>query len=539
MMYHIKPLIYAKEHAPYNPTTMVQHGDSFYFHIQDGIERQTYTTPYFVTFLQKYGHEEKAYHVYTSGGGNFEIPNIFLDHHSRIHKCTYIYADGRGIGAIMKFDGFEKEVHFYDINHLFRGSTFIGLDPVELSDFLMNQWQMLYKEHGTIGRHLPGTVGALALRLYQKTLDKPYYFPDEEVQSHAQETYHGGLNLCMLPGHYTNVTCLDVNSMYPFIMSEMPFPIGKVAKTFDVNLDRLGIWFARWEMDARNDIPFIVSRETGEYLTSGAAWITTPELRRLYEIGAEVEVTQGYVWSREVRPFSWFVKKMYPLRQHYDLYQQKLHKLILNSLYGKFGQKPQSIELKLMNHQERQDALAQGKRMRPLGDLTFVDEERHVSHRNVVWASLITAYARVHLHRIMYQMERYGYSVLYCDTDSMHLAGDVTGNEVEIGTELGQLKVEWQGEACYLKRKQYGYRTRGGEEHIKLSGLLSASEHVRFQDLVDAIEGRNTEVVFYGDASINEIFSGVCNPGDQVRRSYNIGFQNYAEGRDFVIPDKM
>lgn len=162
--------------------------------------------------------------------------------------------------------------------------------------------------------------------------------------------------------------------------------------------------------------------------------LTTPELDRAIMCGDLVEVYHCAFYQQEAL-FEDFVDALWDLRLHYR--RQGNHafeaclKLIMNSLYGKFGQKtPVWVDT-----DEIQAPLPLGyflwsgngsgvaTKCRAIGELVQkqVESEEHYDSMPAI-AAHVTAYGREKLLATIEQIGRE--NVLYCDTDSVHvLAG--------------------------------------------------------------------------------------------------------------------
>lgn len=104
-----------------------------------------------------------------------------------------------------------------------------------------------------------------------------------------------------------------------------------------------------------------------------------------------------------------------------------LAKLVLNSLWGKFGQRSNLVECQVMRtandvykfHSERQMGLVTPKDSRPLGEVAYMQRfvrNKKWNKKNVAIAAFVTAQARLRLWDILEQLDD---RVLYHDTDSV------------------------------------------------------------------------------------------------------------------------
>lgn len=113
---------------------------------------------------------------------------------------------------------------------------------------------------------------------------------------------------------------------------------------------------------------------------------------------------------------------------------------------------------------------------------------------NVAVAAAITAYGRIHLHKLMVSIEKHGGKILYVDTDSI-----ITDLKIEnvpelkdlLGDKLGQLKSElakddYITEGIFVSCKLYGFKTKNDEVEAHAKGVRKDKEKL-YNDLVEML----------------------------------------------------
>ena len=183
-----------------------------------------------------------------------------------------------------------------------------------------------------------------------------------------------------------------------------------------------------------------------------------------------------------------------------------ISKLMLNSLWGKFGQKPNQPITKIVKSFREMHELHQNSKIEILGDeqigsMLLVnykyiqDEMAKVGNTSVAIASFTTSYARIELYDQLHLIEQSNPgSVLYLDTDSIvfvHKPGCYTPN---VGPFLGQMTDEVLGEFGLeanpvmkefftIGPKTYSYRVRTGtapnfqyHNRLKAKGITQTVE---------------------------------------------------------------
>jgi len=151
-----------------------------------------------------------------------------------------------------------------------------------------------------------------------------------------------------------------------------------------------------------------------------------------------------------------------------------LAKLMLNSLYGKFGLNPKSK----LKQPYLSDDIVKWK--------TFEGKERKTLF--VPLASFITAYSR----KITIESAQKNYNrFIYADTDSIHLVGKEQPNNIEIDkVALGKWKHEYFfNKGRFIRAKTYIEELEDGKNHIACAGLpRRLHDKIKFDDFVEGFE---------------------------------------------------
>jgi len=294
----------------------------------------------------------------------------------------------------------------------------------------------------------------------------------------AKKSYYGGRVECYINNlRVEDVKYYDFNSLYPSVMKNNLFPVkfiqsldNPTIETVKELIKRKFFIFGEVEVEVPENVkipPFPFRGKDGKlYFPVGkfTTFLALPEI----QLGLELGYIKKFVkielyYAKEI--FTEFVEEYYRLRQeHPEL--KEYYKLILNSLYGKFGQrehKTQIIETDDTNFigkiefEEKQIYYI----FNGYGFKTTVTEKRKY---NVAIASAVTSYARVKLYRLM---QNINFDVVYCDTDSVF-----TVKKLETSKELGALKLECEGTFLGFKAKCYlikdKVKFKGGKVSLQL-----------------------------------------------------------------------
>lgn len=311
----------------------------------------------------------------------------------------------------------------------------------------------------------PGQAMAAYRHKYMAT---PIVLHDEaDVKRLERKAYFGGETRCFWSGKIERkLFQVDVNSLYPFVMYNGVFPccLRSWNKSGQQSITQpwpeLERCIATVELDTEREYPIRdnvnqISYCKGRFVTSLAG----PELRFA---AAHNDIVRYIDWSYySLAPiFRQYVSELFALRQAYQEQRNPLYatlcKLLLNSLYGKFGQKtpkweqcPGKIPLERWAKWLEIDATTgQRTTYRSMGDYVFRECEptEHPQSFPAI-AAYVTSYGRQYM-RFLRKMIGDAH-VYYQATDSLivdqegllTLACEGYIND----TEMGKLKIEAEG----------------------------------------------------------------------------------------------
>jgi hypothetical protein len=233
-------------------------------------------------------------------------------------------------------------------------------------------------------------------------------------------------------------------------------------------------------------------------------WILSSEMENAIKYGYTFEIIKGYLFEKGDL-FSGYVDRMYNLRKQYakSHAMNLIAKLLMNSLYGKFGMKLESTTVDIYNvstdeamHEFEEMLGAFGESIQDyiqIDDSYIIvrdslinlkyDKNEDVYHGldvNIAIASAITSHARVHMSIFKNNSD---FNLFYTDTDSAVI--DKALPEYKVGGELGQVKLEHTiDRAVFLAPKTYALISDEGTEVIKVKGITPAvAENIHINDL--------------------------------------------------------
>lgn len=389
-------------------------------------------------------------------------------------------------------------------------------DVLGLQQVLYRFWQMIYGLVGNIGQ-LPMTLPSLAMRLWTKTIDEPIKTTwNPRVKALERASYIGGRTECYQAGE-TDIKTFDINSLYPSVMLGNDFPTSYHGAWTDIYDGEHGIYELTYNQTNLDAKPVLRDSESGTYRYAGRGTYCKPEIDLFLRIGGTINVTKGWVYQETGTPFRHFVAQWWKVRaQANDNDDEALSyvaKILMNSLYGKFGQKEEHETVKFITGEEQEKMMEDGKRFRPFGEFCIVPSSEQHDYVFVGIASYVTSYARVRLYESMHEAEQNGGTIWYCDTDSVH----VQGSDIAVSSELGGMKLEYDGYAAYAGKKLYAYKESGKikAKGVKSAGLLSYGDIL---SIANDPTVRNL-VEYESLPTWREILSGDILPGQAVKRT--------------------
>lgn len=336
------------------------------------------------------------------------------------------------------------------------------------------------------------TLASQALRIFRTTIEKPIGALSSNLDFKIRSAYFGGRTEIFKPVYQGSrpLYRYDVNSLYPSVMIKNEFPNHFSHLSFEYDKKQIGFWEAEVSVPTMH-IPPLGINHGGKYLfptgNFKGIW-TIAELEYAKTLGVKIKPKKGYIFTNGGFLFKNYVQELYELRQNSDSQVDKtICKLLLNSLYGRFGLRREK-EIVVFDHgqdgflpmSDGTDGFLKnwaGKNYRIGTERIFTE-----SFSNVSIAAYVTSYSRIHMHRLYMEAPE---ALYYTDTDSMD-----TTHRYPTGTGLGELKDETDYQAknhssCFLLPKTYfraGKIVMKGFDHKKV-------QHFTFDDFQSALEG--------------------------------------------------
>ena len=463
--------------------------------------------------LAKLGYEQTK--VFVSQGGTI------LDFHNGTHRLTVLdamnYFDGK-LETWGKMLGLHKgEVDFRKASDetLFKYCR----RDVEILRLLWLKWRA-FLDDNDLG-HFCVTRASQALTAFR------HRFMQEEIFIHAnkpiaereRKAYFGGRTECFHIGRPKGRSFwkLDINSMYPYIMSTVPVPIKYKYQRYTPQLSQvkkaLSSLAVVAEVELDTDKPIYPIRKGFDLIFpigSFVANLTTPELEQAFKRGHVRKILWAAAYDKAIL-FRDYVKTLYRLRKGYDregnrIFSQMV-KYLMNSLYGKFGQHSEQW-VKVGDCPTEPDGaetvfdLDSGqwrKEIRIAGESWHVLGRSDSYHTFTAISAHITAASRMYLWQLIESAGRC--NVFYCDTDSLivNASGRKRLTKWIDPDKLGMLKVEYRTRKLNIQSpKSYSTDRETHCKGIKPDAVLLAKDvfrQMQWQGLTGAITSGNTDKV--------------------------------------------
>lgn len=287
----------------------------------------------------------------------------------------------------------------------------------------------------------------------------------------------------------------DVNSMYPYVMANNLYPskiigfykngnVGSISKALNKNFGIIA------DVDIKTTENVIGVKDERLFFPIGSfrVSITEPEIRYLLDNGHKILKVHNYA-IYEMQPiFKDFIEFFYTerlkARNENNLIKSEMFKILMNSLYGKFGQKVNNwLDIGEYNLDKENDRIEQiynfeTKKytiLKYFGGKIFKNDGYIEGFNSfVAIPSYVTSYSRIYLYQLMKVAGLE--NVLYCDTDSLFLNSEGHKNIKDTpfvdDKKLGCLKLEKKGNVNIFGCKDYNFnkerKTKGVTKNAKV-----------------------------------------------------------------------
>lgn len=370
------------------------------------------------------------------------------------------------------------------------------LDCISLYQVIYKFTEMIFNLFSRNVHNYP-TLPSLAFAIFRTNFLRENTIPQlsGKVANDIRAGYTGGSCDVYIPKSKPDVIikCYDVNSLYPFVMKNSPMPIGNPTYFYGnirkIDPKAFGFFFCK--IIAPNDIKHPIL-QTHVKTSNGIRTIAplgnwedmlfSSEMDNAMKFGYKFNILWGYTFDKQFI-FSDYVDFLYSFRLKYNKSDPLNHlaKILLNSLYGKFGMDDNFTEVSIIHKDYFPDFenkyLDSVLNFKELGDYILVSYENEKSeienegsthNVSVSVASAITAYARIHMSQFKNDPN---INLYYTDTDSIYTDSEIDPSLLS-ETKIGKLKLENTcKKAIFLTPKVYCLETIDDKIIYKAKGL--------------------------------------------------------------------
>lgn len=353
------------------------------------------------------------------------------------------------------------------------------------------------------------TLPSLASSIWRTHfLKKEYKVPiiKGEIYNFVKDSYTGGHTDVYKPWG-TNIYVYDINSLYPYVMANCSMPSDNI-KYFEgditvIDPDAFGFFecevitpskdilnrpVLQTKVKVKNNILTIAP------LGNWKQVIFSEEINEYKKYGYKFKILRGYTFNQS-NIFKDYIDELYDIKKESskDSSWYLISKLLMNSLYGKFGMNPNLPSHLIIDQSEIESYQKDSNNI--IVDITPISQNKVIISLfndtidnnfkvNVSIASAITSYARIFMSKFLADNN---IKVYYTDTDSIYV--DKPLPEEFIGKELGQFKLEKNFiEAIFLAPKVYGGSFLEDNELKEISKIKGYKNQVKLSELKNLLK---------------------------------------------------
>jgi hypothetical protein len=357
------------------------------------------------------------------------------------------------------------------------------------------------------------TLASQAFAAYRhRFMPQPIYIHTRKTAVDLERlSYYGGRVECMRIGELPpqRYYMLDVNSLYPAVMQAGQFPTKYAACYVRPSVSALSGYVRSYtvcaEVRIETSAPLVPYRTKTDLLWPTGSFATTligAELVEALHAGIVTECERCICYE-QAPIFRSYVDELYAKRRQFKHEGNDAFafftKLLLNSLYGKFGQRargwqkigdcdPDRIEFTRWY-----DTDSKTYSVRYLGGVVEALMDRGNARNSfVAIAASVSSAARMHLWRLMQPVpERHLY---YVDTDSLlvdQLGLDALRDEISETGELGRLKIQDASDHVVIRGpKSYIFGATSKQKGVPASAIQTGTntyQYLQWQSLDGAV----------------------------------------------------
>lgn len=373
---------------------------------------------------------------------------------------------GRSIGQYKGLEGYtdEQRINFYNNAPL-----------SEIIDYNQQDCKILWDAIGqfeaeiwNLGGQLQLTIASTAMNLFQRKFLQRNIQNSPLIDDATKPAYIAS-RVEVFRREGKKLLQFDINSSFPASMTKaMPGDLINISSRFNPEEEgeKLHIVDAIIEVP-ETDMPHPPYRHpSGRIFFPTGQWegtFTGADLVYMMQMGGKVININRVLQFEPFYDLAAYVTQIYELRKkETDPFRRLVYKYLLNSLYGKFGEK-RNKETIWYQPEETELRRFTDDNSRMLSPGIWAEKViRKIPHAHMPITAYITAYSRILIHQQLLLSDPY-----YCDTDCV-----VTRHRLPVSNELGKLKLEKKiKEGIFLAPKMYKTIETDGTITIRAKGF--------------------------------------------------------------------
>lgn len=302
-----------------------------------------------------------------------------------------------------------------------------------------------------MGSELCMTQASSAMKLYRRVYLDREIRTNRSINERARISYVGSRVEVYAP-RCDEADYYDINSSFPYSMT-FPAPGNMRGGSGKLPTGESEMFLADVEIEVPEmylpPVPWRHPKEHRVYFPVGKwrSWLWGIDIRLLEEMGGRILKCHRSISFDQHSTLEAYARDLYDRRKKSKTeFEKMLYKLLLNSLYGKFGESP----LKQAAYFHPESTVGMNLVM---PGVYMAEEIQEIAHEHVPISTHITAFARRTLYRFNKLCLDLGGKLFYNDTDSCvtTIGPDrfdknypwIPGHKGILGKELGQMKHEY------------------------------------------------------------------------------------------------
>lgn len=403
----------------------------------------------------------------------------------------------------------------YMLNNLDTLKNYLLNDLLTLYELIKN-YNAFIKSNFNTEIYYSLTMPSLTQKIFlQQFFKHPFINLSTNQDNYIRDSYLGGIVDIFKPLG-VDLVILDFNSMYPAIMQKTKFGLGKAKflhKIDDLyNFCKNNNAFIKVKVTCSKELkyPLITVKSNDKNIQPTGTFIQTVWCKEIlyclnhYKDYYSFEFISAAYFEDEDFIFKDYIEKLYALRLSYKNSNneagEKLIKLMMNSLYGRFGIKVYDNNTKILNGVDVEKLINNDSI--DILDLNYLNNTDSVMinyidnnarydillkkfKSRVDWASIITAEARILMQTLKDKVDIY-----YMDTDSIIIAKNDLYKIKDLldQDKLGYLKIESEWDyGIFIAPKVYILK-KNDQFKITIKGIKQEELKINNEDLLSLFE---------------------------------------------------